>query len=156
MYLLATLLVIMGYIVFYFAEASIIIIGIAGVLLFVGQAFIQLLMLMFIADTVEYGELKLGQRNDSVTLSLQPLINKIGGAIATGIVGSTVILSGMKEATSYLDMTQEGLVLFKFSMLILPLILILIGYVVYAKKYTINEITYQEILKKLKEKKDAK
>jgi melibiose permease/lactose/raffinose/galactose permease len=53
-------------------------------------------------------------------------------------------------------MTQEGLVLFKFSMLILPLILILIGYVVYAKKYTINEITYQEILKKLKEKKDAK
>lgn len=155
MYFFATILVIMGYIIFFFSQTSITTIVIAGVLLFVGQAFIQLLMLMFIADTVEYGELKLGQRNDSVTLSLQPLINKIGGAIATGIVGSTVILSGMKDATSQLDMTQEGLFLFKFSMLILPLILILIGYLVYARKYTINEITYKEILESLQEKKDV-
>ncbi len=155
MYFFATILVIMGYIIFFFSQTSITTIVIAGVLLFVGQAFIQLLMLMFIADTVEYGELKLGQRNDSVTLSLQPLINKIGGAIATGIVGSTVILSGMKDATSHLDMTQEGLFLFKFSMLILPLILILIGYLVYARKYIINEITYKEILESLQEKKDV-
>ena len=42
-------------------------IGIAGVLLFVGQAFIQLMMLMFLADTVEYGFWKSGRRNDSVT-----------------------------------------------------------------------------------------
>lgn len=155
MYFFATILVIMGYIIFFFSQTSITTIVIAGVLLFVGQAFIQLLMLMFIADTVEYGELKLGQRNDSVTLSLQPLINKIGGAIATGIVGSTVILSGMKDATSHLDMTQEGLFLFKVSMLILPLILILIGYLVYARKYIINEITYKEILESLQEKKDV-
>ena len=42
-------------------------IGIAGILLFVGQAFIQILMLMFLADTIEYGHYKLGKRNESVT-----------------------------------------------------------------------------------------
>ncbi len=52
-------------------------------------------------------------------------------------------------------MTTEGLFLFKFSMLILPLLLILIGYLVYARKYTIDEITYQEILLQLQEKKDV-
>lgn len=39
----------------------------AGVLLFTGQGAIQLLMVMFIADSVEYGEWKLGRRNESVT-----------------------------------------------------------------------------------------
>ena len=41
---------------------------------------IQLLMLMFISDSVEYGEWKFHKRNDSVTLSLQPFINKLGNA----------------------------------------------------------------------------
>ena len=53
-------------------------IGTAGILMFLGQAFIQILMLMFLADTVEYGQWKLGKRNESVTFSLQPFINKMG------------------------------------------------------------------------------
>ena len=53
-------------------------IGISGILLFIGEAFIQVLMLMFLADTVEYGQWKLGRRNESITFSVQPFINKIG------------------------------------------------------------------------------
>lgn len=50
-----------------------------------------------------------GRRNESVTFALQPFINKMGGAVASGIVGVTVILSGMKEAQSGNDMTTQGL-----------------------------------------------
>ena len=56
--------------------------ALCAVLVFVGQAFIQTLMLMFLADTVEYGQWKLGKRNESITFSVQPLINKIGGALS--------------------------------------------------------------------------
>jgi melibiose permease/lactose/raffinose/galactose permease len=87
LYTVATVLVVAGYVVFFFAPVNTMrYIGVAGVLIFTGQAFIQLMMLVFLADTVEYGQWKLGKRNDSITFSVQPFINKMGGAIASGIV----------------------------------------------------------------------
>lgn len=151
-YLFATILMISGYVVFFFApNTSMIFIAIAGLLMFIGQAAIQLLMLMFISDTVEYGELKLGRRNDSVTLSLQSFVNKIGSAVASAIVGITYIQSGMEKADTAADVTSQGLFIFKFSMLILPVILVIIAFILYHKKYIINEEVYAEILEKLNE-----
>jgi sugar (glycoside-pentoside-hexuronide) transporter len=45
----ATILVVIGYIIFFFSPMNMIFIGTAGILIFLGQAFIQLLMLMFLA-----------------------------------------------------------------------------------------------------------
>lgn len=156
LYLAATILVVAGYLIFYPATTSMLQIGIAGVLLFVGQAFIQLIMLMFISDCVEYGQYKLGKRNDSVTLSLQPLINKIGGAVASGIVGLTVVYTGVKNATSPSDITPEGQAFFKTAMLIVPLVLIAAGYVIYAWKYRIDEKTYKMMVEAIEEREAVK
>lgn len=149
-YLMATILVVIGYIVFFFAPTtSMLYIGIAGILLFVGQAFIQLLMLMFLADAVEYGHWKLGKRNDSVTFSIQPFINKASGAIASGIVGTVVILSGINDATDASQVTSGGLLMMKIAMLVFPLICIVIGYFVYRAKYKIDKILYDQIISDL-------
>ncbi|HEY8349759.1 MAG TPA: glycoside-pentoside-hexuronide (GPH):cation symporter [Clostridia bacterium] len=142
----ATALVVAGYMIFFFSPMDMRSIGAAGVLVFLGEAFIQILMLMFLSDTIEYGQWKLGRRNDSVTLSLQPFINKIGNAIASGIVGATVIISGISQAASAADVTEEGLVILKAAMFILPLICILAGYVVYRLKYKIDSKMYSQIL----------
>lgn len=142
----ATALVVAGYMIFFFSPMDMRFIGAAGVLVFLGEAFIQILMLMFLSDTIEYGQWKLGRRNDSVTLSLQPFINKIGNAIASGIVGATVIISGISQAASASDVTEEGLVILKAAMFILPLICILAGYVVYRLKYKIDSKMYSQIL----------
>lgn len=150
MYTGATILVLLGYVVFFFAPMNMIFIGLAGILLFLGQAFIQLLMLMFLADTVEYGQWKLGKRNESVTFALQPFINKMGGAIASGIVGITLIISGINEAKTAAEVTTEGLWIMKVAMMVLPLIFILSGYLIYRFKYKINPATYQKILDELK------
>ncbi|MEG2633903.1 MAG: MFS transporter, partial [Oscillospiraceae bacterium] len=154
LYAAATALVVIGYIVFFFAPMNMIFIGLAGMLLFVGQAFIQLLMLMFLADTIEYGQWKLGKRNDSVTFALQPFINKLGGAVASGIVGATVILSGINDAQTAADMTSGGLLMLKISMLVLPLLCILAGYMIYRKKYIIDKAMYDRILNELEERGD--
>lgn len=152
LYFASTILVVLGYLVFFFApDGNMIFVGIAGVLLFVGQAFIQLLMLMFISDTVEYGEWKLGRRNDSVTLSLQPFINKMAAALSSGVVGFTLLVSGMKEAVGPQDMTEIGLQIFKASMLLLPLVLVVIGFIVYRLKYQLNETYFEQIVNELNE-----
>ncbi len=156
LYTVATALVVAGYVVFFFTPMNMIPIAVAGVLLFVGQAFIQTLMLMFLADTVEYGQWKLGKRNDSITFSIQPLINKLGAAVATGVVTLTLIVSGINRAESAADVTSQGLLIMKTAMMALPLLAIVVGYLVYLKKYRIDEDMYQDIIKHLKERGDIK
>ena len=124
-------------------------IGIAGILIFSGEAFIQLLMLMFLTDTVEYGQWKLGRRNESITFSVQPFINKIGGAIANGIVGVTLILSGINAASVPEEVTSSGLLIMKLAMLILPLIFIVAGYLIYDKKFKLDRQMYEGIISDL-------
>ena len=150
LYAAATALVVAGYAVFFFAPVNMIPIAVAGVLLFVGQAFIQTLMLMFLADTIEYGQWKLGKRNDSITFSVQPFINKIGAAIATGVVTVTLILSGINSAESAADVSAQGLLILKVAMMVLPLVAIVIGYVIYRKKYRIDGDFYGQIVAELK------
>ncbi len=155
LYTLGTILVLAGYAIFFFAEVSLILIAIAAVLVFVGQAFIQTLMLMFLADTVEYGQWKLGKRNESITFSIQPFINKIGGAIATGITSMTLIIAGIKVDGGTVDaIGSDGKLIMKLSMFVIPLIMIVVGYIVYLKKYKISEEFYSEILADL-EKREA-
>jgi len=148
MYTMATILVLAGYAVFFIAEISIILIAFGAVLVFVGQAFIQTLMLMFLADTVEYGHWKLGKKNEAITFSVQPLINKIGGALATGIVSLTLIFSGIKIDGGTVDaIGADGKLIVKIAMFAIPLIMIIAGYVVYLKKYKISEEFYADMLK---------
>ena len=156
LYSAATVLVVAGYVVFFFTPMNMIPIAVAGVLLFVGQAFIQALMLMFLADTVEYGQWKLGKRNDSVTFSIQPLINKLGAAIATGVVTLTLILSGINRAQSAADVTEGGLLTMKVAMMALPLAAIALGYFVYLRKYRIDEAAHAKIVAELKKRGDIR
>ena len=150
LYSLGTVLVVLGYIVFFFAEVSIVLIALGAILVFIGQAFIQTLMLMFLADTVEYGQWKLGKRNESITFSIQPFINKIGGAISTGVVSITLMVSGVKvEGGTAETIDAAGKLAIKGAMFILPLVFILLGYVIYLKKYKIDEEFYNRILNDL-------
>ena len=153
----ATVLVVAGYLAFFFAEHSIGLIAVSAILMFVGQAFIQLLMLMFLADTIEYGQWKLGKRNDSITFSIQPLINKIGGALSTGIISITLVLCGIKTGDTAAEaIDAAGQMTLKVSMLVIPLIMIIAGYFIYRTKYKIDEKMYKDIVADLRARGDIK
>jgi melibiose permease/lactose/raffinose/galactose permease len=156
MYTMSTIFVVIGYIIFFLSPMNMVPIGIAGVFIFAGEAFIQLLMLMFLADTIEYGQWKLGKRNDSITFSVQPLINKLGGAIALGVVTVTLIISGINNAETPADVTSQGLLIMKAAMFIMPLISIVAGYLVYRAKYKIDKEFYEKIVFDLEERGDLK
>ncbi|MDD3401477.1 MAG: glycoside-pentoside-hexuronide (GPH):cation symporter [Eubacteriales bacterium] len=170
LYLVSTIMVVVGYIIFFFADylntiglsiggfsfnASLIVIAVAGLVIFVAQAFIQLLMLMFLADTIEYGQWKLGKCNDSITFSIQPLINKIGAALATGFVSLAIILSGIKTSEVAAEsINAGGQLIVKLVMLVIPLVFIVAGYLVFRAKFRINKETYDKIVADLRERGD--
>lgn len=151
-YLMSTIIVIAGYVVFLFADTSLPLIIVAALLLFIGEAFIQLLMLLFLEDTVEYGQWKLGKRNESITLSVQPLINKIGGAVSMGLVSMTLVWSGIKTGDTAAEaIGDEGKLIIKLVMLIVPVVVIVAGYIVYRCKFKINKEFYDRIVSDLSE-----
>lgn len=152
----STAIVVLGYVIFFFSPNNMLFIGISGVLLFAGQAFIQLLMLMFLADTIEYGQWRTGKRNESVIFSAQPVINKLGSAVASGVVLATSILSGINAAATPDDVTAGGLMLLKVAMLVLPLVCIVIGYLVYRWKYRIDPAFYAQMLEDLRARGDLR
>ena len=136
-------------------------------------------MLLFLADAVEYGEWKLGKRNESVSFAVQPFINKLGGAVGTAVVTATLIISGINPVSKQITEIEnsiEGVTdaaaigaaqqeitdlingvggsslwIMKGAMMILPLICILVGFVIYYKKFKIDEETYARIITDLKE-----
>ena len=153
-----------SYIIFFLSFEWLPLIVIAGLGLFFAQAFIQLLMLLFLADAVEYGEWKLGKRNEAASFAVQPFINQFGGAISKGIVSFTLIISGINaiaqsltgdkilDAEYIMNNTEDSSVwIMKISMMILPLICILIGFFLYHKKFKIDEKMYAQICKDLEE-----
>ncbi len=153
-----------AYVLFFLSFEWLPIIVLAGLVLFFAQAFIQLLMLLFLADAVEYGEWKLGRRNEAVSFAIQPFINQFGGAISKGVISLTLIVSGLQAITEavaeaggntakveeLINSTPDSAIwIMKIAMMILPLICILIGFVIYNKKFKIDEKLYDEILSDL-------
>lgn len=146
----STALIAAGYLIFFFAPMNMIPIGIAGVLLFIGSASIVLLLMVFMTDCIEYGQWKLGRRNTAVTFALQPFVVKVSAALATAIVGATVILTGINEAQGPDDVTAAGLFGMKVMMMFVPLGLIALGYLIYLRKYKIDEAFHARIVADLK------
>jgi len=177
LYFGSMLTVVAAYILFFFSFENLALIVISGLALFFAQAFIQLLMLLFLADAVEYGEWKLGKRNESVSFAVQPFINKLGGAVGTAVVTATLIISGINPVSnkiaeleeymstltdpaaiaaveaeiSSLIMGVEGspIWIMKIAMMILPLLCILAGFIIYYKKFKIDEKMYEKIIEDL-------
>jgi len=151
-----------SYVIFFLSFELLPLIVIAGLGLFFAQAFIQLLMLLFLADAVEYGEWKLGKRNEAASFAVQPFINQFGGAASKGVVSFTLIISGInlianevlanpeKESEIIAAIPDSSIWIMKVAMMILPLICILIGFVLYIKKFKIDEKMYAQILEDLK------
>ena len=149
-------MIVVGYVVFFFSPMNMIWIGIAGLLLFVGQAFVVMLMLMFITDCIEYGQWKLGRRSGSVTFALQPFINTVGGALATQVVGVTIILTGINRAATPDDVTEGGLLGMKVMMMVVPAVLIVVAWLIHRSKYTLDEATHARIVHDLAERGQVK
>jgi melibiose permease/lactose/raffinose/galactose permease len=144
-------LVVVGYVAFFCSPMDIVWIGLSGLALFIGQAYVTMLMLVFITDTIDYGHWKLGRRNVAVTFALQPFINKVGAALSTQIVAVTIVAAGISSAQSAADVTADGLLLLKVVMLVVPAVLIAVSYLLYRWKYRIDEAFHARVIAELRE-----
>lgn len=116
------------------------------------QPLIFLVVLMTITDSVEYGQLKLGHRDEAVCLCVRPLVDKLSGAITGGIIGLTAVWVGMTGGASAADITAPNLLKFQLIMFAVPFVLLVIATFVYRAKVKLTEQEHARIVEELEEK----
>ena len=105
--------------------------GIAA--MFVGQT-------IFLADIVDYGEYKNGERNESITFSMKGFLQKMAYTIQTLVLfGGLAIMNYNSQITSATKEINEGTKLvFGFICFAIPPVLILISLIVFSAKFKLH------------------
>ena len=135
--------------IFSIAGTSLPMILTAAELFFIPQPLVFLVILMIISDSVEYGQWKLGHRDESLTLSVRPLVDKLGGAMSNWLVSTIAVAAGMTTGASASTITTHQQFIFKLGMFAFPAATMLIGAFIVARKITLTEARHAKIVEEL-------
>ena len=139
-----------------------------------------LIMMISILNTVEYNEYKNGERDDAIIASVRPFVTKFGSAVCVAIVNLSYVIFGVLQYTNEISALEqdasvgllteeqksaaiEGVLTHvqsgqKIGMLIfitlVPFIFMLVSYLLYKKKYMLDETKYAEICAELEARKN--
>lgn len=126
---------------------NILLLCIAAIIIFIGFGLATVLTTIFLADTVDYGEYKNGQRNESVTFSLQTFVVKLASAVSGLIAGVSIDLIGLDVNA---EVQSAGTIFgLRSIMTLIPMAGLIVSLVFFLQKYKLNEEKLEEIKKTL-------
>ena len=152
LYLGGMVLMVLGYLLFIVGTDNLAVVTVGLVFFYLPQTFIQMTAILSLTDSIEYGQLKNGKRNEAVTLSVRPMLDKIGGALSNGITGFIAVAAGMTGNATAADMTPSNIHTFEICAFYVPLILIVLSLLVFMFKVKIDEKMHAKIVKELEAK----
>ena len=152
LYLGGMVLMIVGYLLFAVGSSNLAMVIVGLVFFYLPQTFIQMTAILSLTDSIEYGQLKNGKRNEAVTLSVRPMLDKIAGACSNGIVGFIAVAAGMIGDATAADMTAANIGMFKVCAFYVPLGIIVLSLLVFLFKVKITEKMHDEIVEELEAK----
>ena len=138
--------------------SNVYILFIPGFFIFAANGVLQVLTTVFLANTVDYGELKNGRRDESVIFSMQTFVVKLASGVAAFIASICLSVNNLSnkdttEAEQVIDFAKDvadsaklGL---RMTMTIIPIIGLFIAIAVFAKKFILTEEKVQEIAEQL-------
>ena len=152
LYIVGMTSMIVAYILLGLFSTNMTVVLIALVLFYIPGTLIQMTAILSLTDSIEYGQLKNGKRNEAVTLSVRPMLDKIGGALSNGITGFIAVAAGMTGNATAADMTPSNIHTFEICAFYVPLILIVLSMLVFMFKVKIDEKMHAKIVKELEAK----
>ena len=143
---------IVAYVMLALFSSNIVLVFIALVLFYVPGTLIMMTVILSLTDSIEYGQLKNGKRNEAVTLSVRPMLDKIAGAMSNGITGFIAVAAGMTGSATAKDMTSANIHTFQVYAFYVPLVLIVLSLLVFMLKVKLDEKMHAQIVDELEAK----
>ena len=127
--------------------------------IFAANGMLSVLTTVFLANTVDYGELKNNRRDESVIFSMQTFVVKLASGVAALVASiclSVCKLSNDTSETAAVAATGAGSVVgLRMTMTLLPIAGLLIAVYVFHKHYILNEQKVEEIAAEVKKRRAA-
>ena len=137
---------------------------------------LNVLVTVFLANTVDYGELKNGRRDESVIFSMQTFVVKLASGIAALIASICLAIFHISKESdtiegSVLDFVNNqiadvknhvvssiagsSVIGLRIVMTVVPIVVLIVGVLVFRKRYILTDSKLEEIETTLKEKRVA-
>jgi len=180
---IASVMVLAGYVMLfmvgYVLPKNTVLINVIGFIIFFAQGAFNMVMIVMLNNTIEYDEVKYGERHESIISAVRSFATKLASAIDQGVVALILIVSGiytisqnisgleieagkgaitsaevLEKADAYIQTADAAQrLILRIGIVAVPLVAIGIAFVLINKKYVIDEQKYDELLATLEERK---
>ncbi len=135
---------------------------IPGVLVMASAGVNNVIITVFLANTVDYGDLKNGRRDESVIFSMQTFVVKLASGIAAFVASLALSVLNLKQnagdgVTSNIDFSlgvaassKMGL---RMVMTLVPIFVLVCGVIIFKTKFILNDKKVEEISSELQARK---
>lgn len=127
---------------------------IPGVLIFACNGMLSVLTTLFLSNSVDYGQLKTGRREESVIFSMQTFVVKAASGVAVFLAGIGLDIIGLQGNTDEVGPIAErsaGTLLgLRLMMTILPMIVLVVALLLFRRKFKLTDERVTEIAEELK------
>ena len=115
---------------------------------------LNVVVTIFLANTVDYGQYKNNRRDETVIFSMQTFVVKLASGVSAFIAGLILQIFHISKdetavATTIAEGSRFGL---RMSMTIIPIVILVLGLIVFKSKYFLTEKKMDEITEKLNSK----
>ncbi|MBP5185339.1 MAG: MFS transporter [Lachnospiraceae bacterium] len=134
-----------------------------GFFIFSANGVLQVLITVFLANTVEYGELKNGRRDESVIFSMQTFVVKLASGVAAFVASLCLQIFKLSEGTEVseadkirdfsLEVADSSRIGLRMTMTIIPIIGLIVAIIIFKNKFILTEEKVNEISAEIKQKK---
>ncbi len=125
-----------------------------GVVVFACNGMLSVLTTLFLSNSVDYGQMKTGRREESVIFSMQTFVVKAASGVAvflTGIGLDLIGLVGDTEETGAVAAQSAGTLLgLRLMMTVLPMLVLLAALLLFRRKFILTDEKAAEISRQLR------
>ncbi len=126
------------------------------VLIFMCNGMLSVLTTLFLSNSVDYGQLKTGRREESVIFSMQTFVVKAASGVAVFLAGIGLDLIGLQGNTDETGpaaaQSGETLLGLRLMMTVLPIIVLVAAFLLFRGKFKLTDQRVAEIARELKKK----
>ena len=135
-------------------SGSVYVLLIPAFLIMAAIGMLNVIVTIFLANTCDYGELKNGRRDESVIFSMQTFVVKLASGLSAFIASIVLTITNISSSDDAVvkiadSSSRMGL---RISMTVLPIIILIVGVIVFKSKYRLTDEKLEEINTELKAK----